>query len=364
MRNRIAKPQFDELESKAISRVLQGGWVGPNGPEVALFENQLSEFLGPEHKVLATVSGTAALHLALLTRNIGPGDFVITPSLAYAAAAFAIRYVGAEPVFIGAETNSWNMDLNDLEKAIKTIISNGKQDRLKAILPVHNYGLPSAMREINAIADKYNLIIIEDAAESLGSSYSGRPAGTLGHFGVFSFNANKIVSTGGGGALICKDEKDFQQAKSLANQAKVSSRYYRHSQIGYNYTMNSVAAALGVIQFKKLASFIKARADLRTQYEKELSGLMTFQGAMGYCQANNWIVAAILKQDIPDSIYKSNTIELKPIFSPLHEQAPFKGSEFFGSSNSMMRFERGIMLPSGGDVYVEEVVAELKSHLL
>ncbi|MDX9920196.1 MAG: aminotransferase class I/II-fold pyridoxal phosphate-dependent enzyme [Paludibacter sp.] len=245
-------------EQKYIQEAFDSNWVVPLGPNVDAFEGLLSDFLGAQKPVVALVSGTAALHLALLQLGVGVGDEVICQSFTFAASANPIKYVGATPVFVDSEYDTWNMDPDLLEQAIKDRISvTGCKP--KAIIPVHLYGMPAQMDKITEIAVRYDIPLIEDAAESLGASFTGRRCGTFGEFACLSFNGNKIITTSGGGALVCNTEAQAQKTKFYATQARDAAPHYQHSEIGYNYRLSNICAGIGRGQMSVLESGAKQR---------------------------------------------------------------------------------------------------------
>lgn len=344
----LAQPYFGIEEQEAVKSAMASGWVGPNGPQVRAFELELAAYLGEGTFVLATNSGTSALHLALLALDIGRGDLVLVQSFAYAAVAFAVRYVGAEPVFIGSEKQSWNVDPIALEQAISDLNSKGLLQRVKAFVPAHAYGFPAAMDHLTALLKPYEITIVEDAAEAMGSRYFGRAAGSIGALGVLSFNANKIISTCGGGALICRDFRTFSKARHLANQAKLRGPNYQHTEIGYNYAMNNMAAALGRIQLRKLDLFLQRRKSLAQEYASHYSNFLEFQKPLEGVSGNYWLIAAKLKQEHHyKSFMMQDDFELKAAFKPLHLQAPFSGCLFYGESKAFDELSKALCFPSG-----------------
>lgn len=252
MKNRLSQPDFGSEEEMAILKCLRSSWIGPNGPEVKAFEEELADYLGNGVSVLATNSGTSALHLSLLLLGVGKGDIVLVQSYGYCAPAFAVSYLGAEPVFIDSELDTWGMDAHRLEEALAFFKEKGKLSKVKAIIPVHVFGNPVNLGPILELSIKYHVPILEDAAEAIGSTYDGKALGTIGAIGVLSFNANKVLSAGSGGALISKDKNFVERARFLANQAKIPSTTYHHGAIGYNYAMNDLTAAIARVQLKRL----------------------------------------------------------------------------------------------------------------
>jgi len=264
-------------EQQFIQQAFDTNWVVPLGPNVDAFENDLETFLGNDVHVAALTAGTAALHLGLILLGVEAGDEVLCQSFTFSASANPIRYQGATPVFIGSEPDTWNMSPDYLEEAIRDRIKKGKKP--KAIIPVYLYGMPAKMDEILSIANRYEIPVLEDAAEALGSIYKGSPCGTLGELAALSFNGNKIITTSGGGALVAKDKEYIRKARFLATQARDAAPHYQHSQIGYNYRMSNIVAGIGRGQMEVLSQRIEQRRENNQYYRKHLSAIegITFQ---------------------------------------------------------------------------------------
>ncbi len=361
MMNRLSKPDFGREEAIALQKALESGWVGPNGPEVRAFENEMEQYLGGDVSVLATNSGTSALHLSLLALGVGPGDLVLVQSYGYCSAAFAVSYVGAKPVFIDSEIDTWGMDPNQLEGALLSLNKEGLISKIKAIIVVHVFGTSVQLGAIQALATNYGIPLIEDAAEGIGSSYKGKALGTLANFGVLSFNANKVLSAGGGGALICKSHEHFAIAKQLANQAKIPGRTYHHSGVGYNYLMNDLTAALARVQLRRLNYLLQQRAAINGHYRSELDSQFDFQKQVNDCDSNYWLSAILVPFLMNESVdLTTKTVEFKRGFQPMHLYPVYQNCRSFGVEVSESLYRQVLCLPSGSDVDYQEVLRQFK----
>ena len=348
----LSAPTIGEAEIQAVNEVLTEGYLGPNSRFTQAFEKDLEDYFGMDRNVLALNSGTAALHLALKVLGIGKGDIVLVQSFSFCAPAFAVTYTGAKPVFIDSEDESWNMCPEALEEALDYYRSMDLIDKVKAIIVVHAYGTMANMEAILRLSDEYVVPIIEDAAEAIGASYKGQKAGTWGDLAIISFNANKTISTGGGGALVSVSKEMHVRAAYFANQAKGSKPYYEHDAIGYNYAMGSVAAAMGRAQLGAIDSLVKARQERFERYQallksnENISGQGKLQGSL----SSRWLSAF---QSFEEGInYESLSalnpkLEIRPVFKPIHLQGVFKKAAFFGGDNAESIFKRGFVLPSG-----------------
>jgi dTDP-4-amino-4,6-dideoxygalactose transaminase len=283
-------------EQGFINEAFDTNWVVPLGPNVNGFEQDLEVYLNENVHVVALSSGTAAIHLGLLQLGVGPGDEVICQSFTFVASANPIRYLGASPVFIDSEVETWNMSPDLLRIAIKDRIKlTGKKP--KAIIPVHLYGMPARMDEIMAIANEYGIPVLEDAAEALGSEYKGRKCGTFGKFACLSFNGNKMITTSGGGALICRTEKEAETTLYYATQARDDTHYYQHSNIGYNYRMSNICAGIGRGQMIEVEQFVSRRRAIHDFYMKELSlidGITVFDNPSSDFNSNHWLTCILI----------------------------------------------------------------------
>jgi len=344
-------------EFNFVKEAFDTNWIAPLGPHVNGFEHDLETFTGSKYAA-ALSSGTAALHLALIMLGVQAGDEVICQSFTFSATANPIVYLGAIPVFIDSEPDTWNMDPGLLEQAIKDRISKGKKP--KAIVPVHLYGMPAKIEQIVAIAARYDIPVVEDAAEALGSTVNSKAAGTFGLMGVLSFNGNKIITTSGGGALIANDEKLITQARFLATQARDAAPHYQHSQIGYNYRMSNVCAGIGRGQMQVLAERIKQRRKNYDFYVENLSaipGIEFLAEPRGYF-SNRWLTTILVdsgkihgadREAIRLALDHEN-IESRPLWKPMHLQPVFEKYPAYVNGVSENLFQNGLCLPSGSNL--------------
>lgn len=351
-------------EQEFIKEAFDSNWVVPLGPNVDGFEKDLSTFLGGNVHAAALSAGTAALHLGLILLGVKAGDEVICQSFTFSASANPIVYQGATPIYIDSEKDTWNMSPEYLEKAIKDRISKGKKP--KAIIPVHLYGMPSKMDEILSIANKYEIPVLEDAAEALGSEYKSRRCGTLGELSALSFNGNKIITTSGGGALVSQDEEMIKKSKFLATQARDAAPHYQHTHIGYNYRMSNIVAGIGRGQMLVLKDRIKQRRANNEFYRKQLAGIegLSFQTEPNKdFYSNYWLTSIIIdpkkargktRENIRLALDAAN-IESRPLWKPMHLQPVFKDCPFYGDGTSEKLFDDGLCLPSGSILTKEEL---------
>jgi dTDP-4-amino-4,6-dideoxygalactose transaminase len=354
----LSSPHMSGKEMKYIHEAFEGNWIAPLGPNVDNFEKELCAGTNASHAV-ALSSGTAAIHLALIVMGVKPGDEVICSSFTFSASANPIIYVGASPVFIDSEPETWNMSPVYLETAIKDRMVKGKKP--KAIILVHLYGQPAKLEEILKISEEYGIPIIEDAAESLGSTYKGKMTGTFGKIGIYSFNGNKIITTSGGGALVSEDKGLTEHANFLATQARDKASHYEHSQIGYNYRMSNVVAGIGRGQLEVLKERVDQRRKNFEFYKEALSVVPTIKFNISNINgdSNRWLTCISLEennskisvQNIMEALEKDN-IESRPLWKPMHLQPVFKYYPFYGNGFSESLFRKGLCLPSGS--YLEE----------
>jgi dTDP-4-amino-4,6-dideoxygalactose transaminase len=353
----LSSPHMGNEEFNFVKEAFDTNWIAPLGPHVNGFEHDLEEFTGSKYAA-ALSSGTAALHLALIMLGIGPGDEVICQSFTFSATANPIAYLGAAPIFIDSEADTWNMDPELLEQAIKDGIVKGKKP--KAIVPVHLYGMPAKIEQIMAIANRYEIPVIEDAAEALGSTVNGKAAGTFGVMGVLSFNGNKIITTSGGGSLISDNEGFITQARFLATQARDNAPHYQHSQIGYNYRMSNVCAGIGRGQMQVLADRVNQRRKVYEYYVENLSGLpgIKFLPEPDGYFSNRWLTTILVdpkkangvdREAIRLSLEKEN-IESRPLWKPMHLQPVFQKYSSYINGVSEQLFNTGLCLPSGSNL--------------
>ncbi len=374
MKNKIwlSSPHMGGKEQEFVKEAFEKNWVAPLGPNVDGLENDLVKFTGAKHAA-ALSSGTSAIHLSLVMLGVGPGDYVICQSFTFSASANPIVYQGAIPVFIDSETDTWNMNPEYLEEAIQNCIKGGidsKGNKLeprkpKAIIPVHLYGVPAKMDEIVAIAKKYEIAIVEDAAEALGSTLNGKACGTFGELGVLSFNGNKIITTSGGGALISNDESAIQKARFLATQARDQAPHYQHTHIGYNYRMSNICAGIGRGQMEVLQERVNQRRknfEFYTQLFKDKKGVRILEEPIG-AYSNRWLscilvepteTGGISREDIRLALEQEN-IECRPLWKPMHLQPIFETAPFFGNRIAEDLFEKGLCLPSGSNLCSDDL---------
>ncbi|MFR9165370.1 MAG: DegT/DnrJ/EryC1/StrS family aminotransferase [Dysgonomonas sp.] len=351
-------------EQEFIQEAFDTNWIVPLGPNVDGFEHDLETFLGNNSHVAALSAGTAAIHLGLVLLGVKAGDEVICQSFTFSASANPIKYLGATPVFVDSEPDTWNMSPEHLEEAIKDRISKGKKP--KAILPVHLYGMPAKMDEILKISQKYEIPVLEDAAEALGSKYKNIGCGTFGEVAALSFNGNKIITTSGGGALVSKNEDDIKRARFLATQARDAAPHYQHTQVGYNYRMSNVVAGIGRGQMFVLPERIKQRRANNKFYRELLSGIesISFQTEPDSDFFSNYWLTSILidpsksggktREDVRLALDSAN-IESRPLWKPMHLQPVFKDCPYYGSGVSDKLFENGLCLPSGSSLTEEDL---------
>ena len=353
-------------EQEFIQEAFDTNWVVPLGPNVNAFEKALRDFLigngelkveNEGKQVVALSAGTAALHLGLILLGVGEGDEVICQSFTFSASANPIAYQGATPVFVDSEEDTWNMDPVLLEEAIKDRLE--KTGRLpKAIILVHLYGMPGKLDEILEVAGRYNIPVLEDSAEALGSEYKGRKCGTFGEYAALSFNGNKIITTSGGGALVCPSEERAKRALFYATQAREQAPHYQHEKIGYNYRMSNICAGIGRGQMFVLEEHVARRREIHDLYVKLLDGV---KGVKVMCQpeggdfnSNYWLTcitvdpqeAGFTRENVRLALDGDN-IESRPLWKPMHLQPVFKDAPFYGNGTSERLFEIGLCLPSG-----------------
>ncbi|WP_254528757.1 MULTISPECIES: DegT/DnrJ/EryC1/StrS aminotransferase family protein [unclassified Sphingobacterium] len=358
----LSSPHMGGNELKYIHQAFDENWVAPLGPNVNEFEKSLEQFLDADVRVAALSAGTAALHLALIECGVGYGDEVICQSMTFSASANPIAYQGAIPVFVDSEPDTWNICPKALEEAIVDRISKGKKP--KAIVAVHLYGMPFKVDEVMAVANKYDIPVIEDAAEALGSTYKGKACGSFGRFGVLSFNGNKIITTSGGGALVCHSDEDKNKAVFLATQARDNAPHYQHSHIGYNYRMSNICAGIGRGQMEVLRKRIDARRAMSAFYVEifnNIDGVEVFVETNSDYFSNHWLsailidagVAGITREDLRLGLLEFN-VESRPLWKPMHLQPVFSKSPYYGGKVSEKLFNNGLCLPSGSNLQDSE----------
>lgn len=355
----LSSPHMGGSEQKFVNEAFDTNWIAPLGPNVDGFEKDIQNYLGNESHVAVLSSGTAAIHLALQLLNVSKGDEVLCQSFTFSASANPITYLGATPVFIDSEPNTWNMSPELLEIAIRDRIEKNKKP--KAIIAVHLYGMPYKASEINAIAKKYEIPVVEDSAEALGSTYFGKACGTLSDIGILSFNGNKIITTSGGGALIVKNSELKNKAVFLSTQARDNAPHYEHSSIGYNYRMSNVLAGIGRGQMEVLDERVEARRRNFDFYKKNLSShssISLLEEPEGFF-SNRWITC--IETDSFDTREKirldlqNEDIESRPLWKPMHMQPVFKDCLHFTDGTSESLFEKGLCLPSGSNLNQDDL---------
>ena len=345
-------------ELKYIHKAFDENFIAPLGSNIDVFENDLQDFLRENVNVVALSSGTAALHLALVMLGVKMGDEVICQSMTFSASANPIVYQGATPIFIDSERETWNICPKALEIAIKDRLSKGKKP--KAIIVVHIYGMPAKMDEIMKIANKYEIPIVEDAAEALGSIYKRKKCGTFGEMSILSFNGNKIITTSGGGALVCRKQAQKERAVFLSTQARDEAPYYQHSEIGYNYRMSNVSAGIGCGQMEVLEERIIQRRFNHNFYRnlfESMEGISIFSEPNDDFYSNHWLTAIVIDEERigfdRDKLrlkFLENNIETRPLWKPMHLQPIFTDAPYYGEDVSERLFQKGLCLPSGSNM--------------
>ena len=349
----LSSPHMGDNEIAYVNDAFDTNWIAPVGPHLNRFEERLSD-ISNGYSVAALSSGTAAIHLALVLLGVTDGDEVLCSSFTFSASANPSVYQRAKPIFIDSEYDTWNMCPNKLEEAIQSRLKAGVKP--KAIIVVHLYGMPAKMNEIKAVASKFEIPVIEDAAEGLGSTYFEEPLGTLSEIGIFSFNGNKIITTSSGGALISSNDEYVQKAKFLSTQARDDAPHYEHSNIGFNYRLSNVCAAIGLGQLEILGKRVEQRRNNHSFYEKALSqsDKIQFLKEPDGFYSNRWLTTILLpdfelREKIRLALAEEN-IESRPLWKPMHLQPIFKDCLIYGGSVCEELFERGLCLPSGSNL--------------
>lgn len=373
----LSPPHMSGNEMAYIQNAFDTNWIAPLGPHVDAFEKELAAYVGL-NDAAAVSSGTAAIHLALQLLDVKAGDTVFCSSLTFVASANPIVYVGATPVFIDSEPDTWNMSPQALEMALFDAVQTGKLP--KAVIVVNLYGQSAKMDEIIELCNKFDIPVIEDAAESLGSTYKGRASGSFGKYGIYSFNGNKIISTSGGGMLVSNDVEGLNKARFLATQARDYAPHYQHSQTGYNYRMSNVLAGIGRAQLEVLEERVTARRAIFIGYVQELAHVpgIQFMPELSNTRSNRWLTALTLDEheagvsveELLEALAEEN-IEARPVWKPLHMQPLFEGSSYYPHSDnenvSEHLFQTGLCLPSGSSMTEDEqtrVIECIKKSLM
>ncbi|WP_031528394.1 DegT/DnrJ/EryC1/StrS family aminotransferase [Dyadobacter crusticola] len=357
----LSPPHLGGNELKYIQDAFESNWIAPVGPNIDALQRDLCLFTGSKY-ALAVSSGTAAIHLALQVLGVQRDDIVLCQSLTFVASANPILYLQAVPVFIDSEAETWNMCPEALETAIRHYIRLGKKP--KAVMLVHLYGMPAKLKEIIMICSRYDIPLIEDAAEALGSSYQRHSLGTLGYMGVFSFNGNKIITTSGGGALLCQRLDYMQKARFLASQAKDYAPHYEHSEIGYNYLMSNICAGIGRGQMEVLEARVEKRRFNFELYKNQLMNIpgISFQKEPAGAFSNRWLTTIVFDPKtsgiLPQALrtmFEEQRTETRPVWKPMHLQPLFKDAEYFGGDVAQRIFSAGICLPSGSTLDKQDI---------
>ena len=352
-------------ELNEVLTAFSDNWIAPIGPHINEFEKNVSEYVGVDY-ALALSSGTAAIHLALIMLGVKENDEVICSSFTFCGSCNPIMYQKATPIFVDSENETWNICPKALENAIKDRIEKGTKP--KAIILVHLYGMPAKIEEILAISQKYDIPIIEDAAEALGSSYKGQKLGSFGDIGILSFNGNKIITTSGGGMLLTNTKKYAEKAKFLSTQALDDAPYYVHSEIGYNYRMSNICGAIGVGQMKILDGIVEKTRLINFWYKKKLPEL-EFLTEQDGSFSNHWLSCLLLpegKNNIVKDALEIENIEARFLWNPMHLQPVFKDAPFYKTGVSENLFRNGLCLPSGAGLHekdIDRVVKKIKENL-
>ena len=354
----LSSPHMGGGEMKYVQEAFDQNWVAPLGKNVDEFENAIQEFIEEDKFVAALSSGTAALHLALIQLGVGYGDEVICQSFTFSASANPIKYLGANPVFVDSDPVNWNMSPFFLEEAIKDRISKNKKP--KAVIIVHLYGMPALMDEITAICSKYEIPLIEDSAEALGSTYKNKKCGTFGDFAILSFNGNKIITTSGGGALVGPTKETKEKTIFLSTQARDNAPHYQHSEIGYNYRLSNICAGIGRGQMEVLSDRIQKRRAVNDFYKDVFSNIdavKLFSEASSDFFSNHWLSSITIDKKVTTrtnqelmAAFAEENIETRPLWKPMHLQPVFNDCQYFGETVSEELFTAGLCLPSGSNI--------------
>lgn len=366
----LSSPHMGTTEKSFVEEAFTTNWIAPLGPNVSGFERDIEDYIGSDIHVACLSSGTGAIHLALELLGVELDDEVLCQTFTFAASANPITYLGAKPIFVDSEMDTWNISPSLLENAILDRIQHGKKP--KAIIAVHLYGMPYKVDEVIAISEKYDIPVIEDSAEALGSSFNGVKCGSFGDIAILSFNGNKIITTSGGGALLSKDEGIKKKAIFLATQARDNAPHYEHSKIGYNYRMSNVLAGIGRGQMEVLPERVKARRANFSFYKENLSGIpeIEFGAEPVDSYSNRWLSCILtpsftIREKIRNALAKEN-IESRPLWKPMHLQPIFKNEVHYTNGVSEDLFNRGLCLPSGSNLDEEDLrrICDIIKNLL
>lgn len=348
----LSAPRVTEEDIDAVAAAMRSGWLAPVGPDLSAFEHDIAEYLGVGHAV-GLASGTAGIHLGLKGLGVGHGDFVIVPTVTFGATAFPVTYLGATPVFVDIDS-SWNLDVALLQEAIRSIRDSG--GRVAAVLPVDLYGTPADYGQLQPMLDSLGIPILEDAAEALGSTHGEVRIGAFGHAGILSFNGNKLITTSGGGMLVTDDADLADRVRFWATQARDDAPWYEHSQIGYNYRLSNLLAALGRSQLRRVDVEVEARRRIREWYRVRLEKIdgVTVQSDPSWGRSNAWLTVVRFSPEVhPHAptrvrhLLENHNIESRPVWKPMHQQPVFSRSHTFLSGAADALFREGLCLPSG-----------------
>ncbi|MEN8900501.1 MAG: DegT/DnrJ/EryC1/StrS family aminotransferase [Nonlabens sp.] len=355
----LSSPHMGGTERNYVTEAFDTNWVAPLGPNVTGFENDLEVYQGENTHVAALSSGTAAIHLALIQAGVGPGDEVICQSFTFCGTTNPVQYLGATPILVDSEYDTWNMCPNALKQAVEDRIAKGKKP--KAILAVHLYGMPYKIDEIHAFAKTKQIPVIEDSAEALGSTYKGRKCGTFGDYGILSFNGNKIITTSGGGAMVCPTKEMKDKTIFLATQARDDAPHYQHSEVGYNYRLSNISAGIGRGQIEVLDKHIDLRRKMNHFYQdifEHIDGVTVQKEKANHIFSNHWLSAILVdpaktggvtREDLRLAL-EADHIESRPLWKPMHLQPLCKDFPYYGSNVCETLFENGLCLPSGSNL--------------
>ena len=355
----LSSPHMGGNEQKYVQEAFDANWVAPLGPNVNGLESDIEKYLNADSHVAALSSGTAALHLGLILLGVKAGDEVICQSMTFSASANPILYLGATPIFIDSEKDTWNLCPIALEEAIVDRIAKGKKP--KAIIGVHLYGMPFKVEEIMAIAEKYAIPVLEDSAEALGSTYKGQKCGTFGPLAALSFNGNKIITTSGGGALVCQNKEHKDKTVFFATQSRDNAPHYQHSEIGYNYRMSNICAGIGRGQMEVIDLRVSQRRAMNAFYQdlfKSIDEVAVFKEPSTDYFSNHWLSAIVLdsyeKREALRLALEAENIESRPLWKPMHLQPVFKKYPYYGTKVAEELFNKGLCLPSGSNLKAED----------
>lgn len=354
----LSSPHMGGTEQDFVSTAFETNWIAPLGPNVIEFETRIEKYLGNDKHVAALSSGTAAIHLALVLLGVTQGDEVLCQTFTFSASANPIVYQGATPIFVDSEVETWNMCPTHLETAIKDRMAKGKKP--KAIIAVHLYGMPCKIDAIRAVAATYEIPIVEDSAEALGSTYKGQKCGTFGDIGILSFNGNKIITTSGGGALVANTITGKEKAVFLATQARDEAPHYQHSHIGYNYRLSNICAGIGCGQMEVLDAHVALRREMNAFYSNLFAnkeGVMVFKEPSSDYFSNHWLscltidstITGYTAEEVRLALAEDN-IESRPLWKPMHMQPIFRDAPYYGSAIAENLFKTGLCLPSGSNL--------------